>query len=248
MAEIAPALAAALRDLFTRRMLGLVLWPLIGALLAWTVIGWIGWSHWLALFEQLLGGPSGWLGPHLAAALGGVLAFAVLLPLLLILAVVTALVVTSWLAVPAMLDTVGSRRFPQLERKRGGTVWGSLANAGLVLAVYLVLLVLSLPLWLLVPFGFYLFPLLLGGWLNARLFRYDVLAEHASRDEYRELIRRERGRLLGLGIVLAALQSIPGLNLLAPLFAVYSALAFVHYLLARLAALRAVSEVPTGAR
>ncbi|MDE2148702.1 MAG: EI24 domain-containing protein [Gammaproteobacteria bacterium] len=240
MQAIGRALRAALQDLLTPRMLGLALWPVFGAAVVWGLIFWLGWSHWLALLQNLLGGdPGGWLAAHAGAWLSTALAWLIAAPLLLILVLLTALLVTSILAVPVMLRAIAARDFPRLQRRRGGSLAGSLANALFATVVYLLLLIITLPLWLIVPFGFLIFPALLNGWLNARLFRYDVLAEHASRDEYRSLIRRHGHELLLLGVVLASAQSVPILNLLAPLLAVYSALAFVHYLLARLAELRA---------
>jgi uncharacterized protein involved in cysteine biosynthesis len=97
-----------------------------------------------------------------------------------------------------------------------------------------VLWLLTLPLWL---FGLpaAVLPILLTGWLNERLFRYDALAEHASREEYLQLVRRQRWPLLGLGMVAAVLQTVPVINLFAP---VYSGLIFVHFGLAGLRRLR----------
>lgn len=242
MRVIGRTLRAALQDLFTPPMLALALWPVIGAAVVWGIVFWLGWSQWLALMQHLLGGISGgWVTAHAGSWLSSALAWLIGAPLLLILVLLTALLVTSILAVPVMLRSIAARDFPRLERRRGGTLGGSLTNALVTTLVYLLLLIVTLPLWLIVPFGFLIFPALLNGWLNARLFRYDVLAEHASRDEYRTLIRRHGHEMLLLGIVLATAQSVPILNLLAPLLAVFSALAFVHYLLARLAELRAES-------
>ena len=78
-------------------------------------------------------------------------------------------------------------------------------------------------------------PWLLTAWLNQRLFRYDALAEHATADERERIIERAKGRLYGLGMILAALQFVPLVNLLAP---IYAALAFAALCLAELAAMR----------
>jgi Protein of unknown function (DUF540). len=243
--DIAGALAAALRDLFTGRMLRLAWWPVVGALVAWTLIFWLGWEHWKLIFLSLVqAGPlDQWLGAGVATALGSVLAWIVLLPALLAMVLLTSLVVTSLVAVPVMLRDLSAGEYADLERRHGGTLLGSLVNAAVALVVFLLLVVLSVPLWLIVPFGFLLFPLLLNGWLNARLFRYDALAEHASRDEFRTLLRRDRGAMLALGVLLALPPSIPGVGflaaLLAPIYAVYVALAFIHFLFRRLRRLRA---------
>jgi len=101
-------------------------------------------------------------------------------------------------------------------------------------------------------------PPLIWGWLAYRMMSYDVLAEHASRDERRELIRRHRGPLFGMGVVTGYLGAAPSLVwvsgtmavVLAPLLVplaiwiymlvfAFSALWFAHYALAALQALRA---------
>jgi hypothetical protein len=78
-------------------------------------------------------------------------------------------------------------------------------------------------------------PLLLLGFLNQRVFRYDALAEHASRSELREVIRRWWGEMLLLGVALALVGHIPLVGLAMP---VYAGLVFVHYCLGRLRELR----------
>ena len=87
---------------------------------------------------------------------------------------------------------------------------------------------------------------------------YDVLADHASRDERRELVRRHRGTLLGMGVLTGYLGAAPSLVWASGAFALvlapvlvplavwiytlvfaFSALWFAHYALAALQALRA---------
>ena len=61
--------------------------------------------------------------------------------------------------------------------------------------------------------------LIATGWLNCRLFRYDALAEHASREEYRAIKAYADARFFTLGLIMAALQWIPVVNLVAPVYA-----------------------------
>jgi len=96
------------------------------------------------------------------------------------------------------------------------------------------LLVASLPLWLVPPLWPAL-PALLLGYLNYRVFAYDALAEHASADELGQILREDRAPLFALGVAVALAGHVPLLGLFAPL---YGGLAFVHYGLARLDALR----------
>jgi hypothetical protein len=147
---------------------------------------------------------------------------------------VTAVLVTEFLAMPVIVPLVGKRHFPRLERRRGGTVAGSAWNAATSIALFAALWLLSLPLWL-TGIGAVVLPALLSALFNQRVFRYDALAEHASAGEYRAVLREAGGRLYALGLALAALYYVPIINLLVP---VLSGLAFTHLCLAELARLR----------
>jgi uncharacterized protein involved in cysteine biosynthesis len=92
---------------------------------------------------------------------------------------------------------------------------------------------ITLPLWL-VGAGLVI-PFIATAYLNQRLFRYDALAEHASEDEMRAIFSSQRSLLWGLGLLTGLVQFIPILNLFAP---VLTALAFIHFGLARLKNLR----------
>ena len=107
-------------------------------------------------------------------------------------------------------------------------------NAATGIGIFVLLWIFTLPLWL-TGVGAVLAPVLTSAWLNQRLFRYDALAEHASREEFARLVRAARGDLFLLGILLSLLLYVPLVNLLVP---VLGGLAFTHFCLARLAAQR----------
>ena len=186
----------------------------------------------------------------------------VLAPLIVVFASTPVIVVLSLLMVaalmtPSMLSLVGERRFALMERKRGGSFLGSLFGALWATLVAMVALLVSIPLWFVPPLVLIL-PPLIWGWLTYRVMTYDVLADHASRDERRELVRRHRGSLLGMGILTGYLGAAPSLvwasgalvvvfaPVLVPLavwiytlvFA-FSALWFAHYALSALQVMRA---------
>ncbi len=71
-------------------------------------------------------------------------------------------------------------------------------------------LVVSLPLWLVPPLILIL-PPLIWGWLTYRVMAFDALSEHASREERREVFRRHRGWLLGIGVLTGYLGAAPSL-------------------------------------
>jgi hypothetical protein len=180
------------------------------------------------------------------------------------LIVVTCLVGVAVLMTPAMVSLVAERRFPALERKRGATLWMSMFwSLGSILLAMVVMLA-SIPLWLVPPLIVVL-PPLIWGWLTYRVLAFDVLAEHASVAERRELMRRHRGWLLGMGLVSGYMGAAPSLVwassvifaaafvLLAPiaiwiytLVFTFSSLWFAHYCLAALVALRAENAPQTA--
>ena len=186
---------------------------------------------------------------------------AVVAPLMVILVATPLLVVVSLLAVallmtPALVTLVAQRRFPHLERKKGGSFWaGALWSVGSTLLA-LIALVVSVPLWLVPPLVLVL-PPLIWGWLTYRVMAFDALAEHASAAERREIFLRHRTSLLGIGVLTGYLGAAPGLVwasgvvfaaaffILVPLaiwiytlvFS-FSSLWFAHYCLAALERLR----------
>ncbi len=237
MSEIGGALAKAARDFFTARMLGLVLWPLLGSLLLWSALSYFFWHDLVSGLQHLVVLPilDNLLSPRVLRWLGqfsvGIALFLILPPLVQ----ATALLITAIVAMPLMLEYVAGRDYPQLEQRSGGSASGSVWNALAASLLYLLLWLMSLPLWL---FGVpaIVLPVLLNGWLNDRLFRYDALARHAGREEYALLRRRAGGRFYLLGCTAALIQLVPLLNLIAP---VYSGLSFIHLGCAELVQLRA---------
>ncbi len=193
------------------------------------------------------------------ASVGGASFQSVVAPLLIValavpVFVVASLVFVAALMTPAMVRLVVSRRFAQLERRHGAGFWQSLAWSLVCTVAALAALVASIPLWFIPP--------LIWGWLSYRVFAFDVLALHASRDERRRLIAAHRWPLFGMGVVSGYLGAAPSLLwavsalalVFAPLLIVvsiwlytlmfaFSALWFAHYLLAALRDLRAAESL-----
>lgn len=190
----------------------------------------------------------------------------VLAPMVVVLLATPVLVVLSLLSVallmaPAMLKLVAKRRFAGLEQRRGGSFAGSVFVSLSATLIALMALVVSIPFWLIPPVVLVV-PPLIWGWLTYRVMSYDMLADHASKEERRELIRRHRLSLLAIGIVTGYLGAAPSLLwasgaifiALAPLLLpiaiwiytlvfAFSALWFAHYGLAALQVLRAEREL-----
>lgn len=230
------ALAAAARSLVHPTILAVMLVPMAVAGVVWLTVAWVAWDAWSDLVRGWVVAwtPESWSARWDLAWTGTVAALAgagiVLAPLI----IGTSLLIATLFAMPVLLKHVAVRDYPDLEKRRGGTVAGSFANAFGAIAGFLFLWLLILPFWLLAPLAAML-SLLLSAHLNQRLFRYDALSEHASAAEMKEIFGRARGRLLLLGLATGLLYFIPVVNLVAPVFA---ALAFIHLCLHELAELR----------
>ncbi|HWI80332.1 MAG TPA: EI24 domain-containing protein [Ramlibacter sp.] len=185
----------------------------------------------------------------------------VMAPLILLVAATPLVVLGSLLLVaafmgPALSRLVAQRRFAPLERKHGGSLALSIAWSLGSTLLALLALVISLPLWLIPPLILVL-PPLIWGWLTYRVMAFDALSEHASSEERREIFRRHRSWLLGIGMLTGYLGAAPSIVwasgvlfaaafvILVPLaiwiytlvFA-FASLWFAHYCLAALEALR----------
>lgn len=184
------------------------------------------------------------------------------IPMLLVLALATPLIVilsvlaVALLMTPAMVELIARRRFPGLQKLGAASLlrslWWSLASSALALLAML----LTFPLWFIPPL-FIVLPPLIWGWLTYRVMSFDALADHATEEERHTVLRHHSLRLLGIGVVAGYLGAAPSLiwsfgmativmaPLLIPLsvwiytlvFA-FSSLWFTHYCLAALHDLR----------
>ena len=139
----------------------------------------------------------------------------VLAPVLLLFLAIPVIVIVSLLFVaifmtPAMVALVAERRFPALERKKGGSLVASVfwSLGSTLLAA--IALVLSIPLWLVPPLILIL-PPLIWGWLTYRVMSYDALVDHASSEERRQIFKEHRGSLLSIGIISGYLGAAPSI-------------------------------------
>jgi hypothetical protein len=236
---ILTALAAALRDLREPRILAILFLPPLGALAIWGTLAWLYWGDWSVWISGLATdtGAGRWLEGVGAGWLVRALTVLGLIVLLAPVTLVTVIVITELVAMPVIVAWIGERYYAGLEKKAGGTVAGSALNAAGGIAVFGLLWLATLPLWL-TGIAAFVLPPLLSAYLNQRLFRYDALADHASAEEYRALAAVARGRLFLLGLALAVVYYVPVVNLAAP---VLSGLAFTHFCLDQLQQLRAQS-------
>ena len=226
MIEVFAAFNRSLRDLTRREVLWHALWPPLLALVLWLVVGYALWAQGMDLMARVL--PQlPWQGWEWVARWAAVF---LLLAAFAVLVYVTAILLVAVFALPRLIELVAARDYPDLGRHGENVFWGSLGTTLGAGATFIFGSLLMLPL-LLIPGVLLVLPLAWGAWLNQRTFRFDALAEHASRAEMQRLVRENRSRFYAAGLATAAAAHVPLLNLLAPAL---TALVFVHLGLAAL--------------
>ncbi|KAG0188997.1 hypothetical protein DFQ28_004030 [Apophysomyces sp. BC1034] len=262
MNDLLRSFGRALVGVLHPRMLWLTALPFVLAALGWGTVLWFGWEDWV-------GAAHGWLSQWgRTASLNSLLTWTgfghvqmVLAPLIVVsitvpLIVLTVLLLIAAISMPAVIRHLGARQFAGLDARRGGTLLGSMLHSVLATSLCVVLLVVTIPLWLVPPL-FAVIPPLLWGWLTYRVMTYDALAWHASADERRTIFRTHRLPLFAIGVICGMLSAVPTLLwvssvlmiVLFPFVAVvsiwlyvlifvFSALWFAHYCLRALQRLR----------
>jgi Etoposide-induced protein 2.4 (EI24) len=213
---VGKAWGRALRSQFSGRIMVLSLLPLALSLALWGALLWLflqpllDWLHGVFADYGGFAASSGILG-----SLGLSMLKAMVVPIAAMLLLVPLMIMTSLLfmgvvAMPAIVRHVERRHFPDLEKKHGGSMLGSLCVNLLAMLVFAVLWLVSLPLYALPPLALVV-QALLWGWLSARVMSYDALAEHASTAERHELMRRHRWPLLAIGTLSGLAGALPGI-------------------------------------
>lgn len=233
MTSITRSIGFALANILHPRMIWLMIWPLAIALGVWGTLAIVFWAQIaLAIAEWLQQGLAyapfigDWDFTTATLFLAKVLILVMLVPLIQL----TALLILSIFGMPSMVEHVASRSYPRLERRKGGSLAGSVWNSSVGLLGLAGLGLVSIPFWIFPPL-WPLIPIAILGWVNQRVLRYDALAEHATHEEMRRLFSRRWGGLYVMGLILALAAYIPFLGFFAP---VLLGLSFIHYLLAAL--------------
>jgi Etoposide-induced protein 2.4 (EI24) len=253
------------------RVIALSILPLV---IVVALAGGLGYFYWEPAVEAVRATMESWLlvdtllkwldsigGGAFRMVLGPIVVVALSMPLIIVL----SLLLVAVLMTPAVVDLVAARRFPQLERRHGGSFWQGVAWSLGCTLLALLLLLASIPLWFVPPLVL-LVPPLIWGWLTYRVLSFDVLAEHASHEERIALMREHRWPLLGIGVVTGYLGAAPSLLwaasamvlVLAPLLVLiavwiytlvfaFSALWFAHFALAALEKLRSAQAAAAAA-
>ncbi len=237
MTPVLRSLAYALLNALHPRMLWLMVWPMLVALLLWGTVALLFWMRaalWIATWLRAWVDSLPFAATLSLADYAIFVAHALLLVFLVPVVTLSAVLILGVFGMPAIVEHVAASRFPRLARRAGGSLAGSLWNSALALGGMLLLGAASLPLWVFPPL-WPLIPVAILAWVNQQVLRYDALAGHAEAGEMAALFRAHRGTLYLLGFVLALVAFVPLVGLLAP---VIVALAFTHFLLGELEGLR----------
>ena len=213
-------------------------------------------QHWVETISWLRTMFSWFGGSGTEGFAAGVAPFVVLV-LMTPMAAVLALLVIAMLMTPALVRMVTEQRFAQLAKNHGTGLVASVFWALGTSAVAMVAFVVTMPLWLIPPLVL-IVPPVIWGWLTYRVMAFDALAEHASKDERRNIFMRHRMSLILMGVICGYLGMAPGIVwvsglvflaafwILIPiaiwvyaLVFAFSALWFAHFCLGALAQLRA---------
>jgi hypothetical protein len=151
-----------------------------------------------------------WLESLGLSSLRLVLAPALLLALAIPVIVIASLLFVAVFMTPAMVSLVAERRFPGLERKKGGSVLTSVLWSLGSTVVAAIALLISIPLWLIPPLILIL-PPLIWGWLTYRVMAYDALVDHASTEERKQIFKDHKMSLLAIGVLSGYLGAAPSL-------------------------------------
>jgi uncharacterized protein involved in cysteine biosynthesis len=216
MNAVFQAYGRALRSQFSGRILLLSLLPLALSVALWGGLLWLFMQPLLDWLRALFSDYGGF------ATSGGILAMlglsvlkAMIVPiaamlLLLPLMILTSLLFMGVVAMPAIGRHVTRRQYDKLEQKQGGSMLGSLAVNLFAMLVFVVLWIVSLPLYAFPPLAL-VAQALLWGWLTSRVMSYDALAAHASPDERAVLQRRHRTPLMVIGTLSGLAGALPGI-------------------------------------
>lgn len=162
---------------------------------------WIGGMSWMQPFWRWLESFNiAWGATALASALLVLFGMAALVVLVIFVASVTM--------TPKLVSWVAARKFAHLEKKMGASTTQSVLFALGSTCLALLVLVLSIPLWF-VPPMMLIIPALIWGWLTYRTMGYDALAEHASEEERKALMKKHQVNFLVIGIGCGLLGAAP---------------------------------------
>lgn len=232
-----PVLLKAFKDILKPKILSVIILPFLGSFLVWGLITWMMWDWILSLGFRLykvglMQRLVEILAPYftlsqdpLVAVTAGAFIAVVILPA----AFVTALMITSVVLVPILVNELRKTDFPTLIKKSNSMFAGTGVSISYSMK-YFFSWIGSLPFWVMIPGGAIVIPYLLLSWFNSRLFTWEIMTEIANPEEIKIFVNENSKPLFLLGLMTSILYYIPVLNLVAP---VIVSAAFARFCLTR---------------
>ena len=221
-------------------MLFAVLMPFVIALLGAILLLWLFWSPltgWLgeqAGQWEVVNQVDAWLVGiglfSLKLYLIPMIAAAVLLPVSGIL----GLTIAAIFVMPLVLRHVGQREYAGVTLQGRNATAVSVWNAVSVSVIFAAGWLLTLPLWLVPPMALVL-SIFWWAYAFSHMMRVDAIAEHASPEERRLLLKRHNRAFWLIGLICSLINLLPPAWVILP---VYSSLVYAHFGLDALARLR----------
>lgn len=222
------------------RLLAIMVVPFFGSFLIWGIVTWLLWDVFTGWGVQLYQWPVMQklvevLGPYFVMTenpLVFVTVAAIIVMAIVPAAVITALFITSVLLVPMIVSELRRTEFPSIEKKSISIFAGT--GTSIVYSLkYFATWIITLPLWIVIPFGPIIVPYLLVAWFNSRLFTWEVMTEIATPAENKVFMAKHSRPLFTLGLVSSLFYYVPFVNLVAP---VIVSAAFARFCLQKYAA------------
>lgn len=239
MEQVIGSFLASLRDILRPRILAVMLVPFFLSAVLWSLVVWLSWDWILNVgfsfyHSPVIQGLVNILSPifrltedPIAFVTVGAFILVVVFPA----ALITALFITSVLLVPTLVSELRKNEFTQLTKKSSSMFTGT-GTSIMYSLKYFATWVATLPLWVIIPGGALIIPLLLVAWFNSRLFAWEVLTEVADKSEIQGFVAQNSRPLFALGLLTAGLYYIPFVNFIAP---VITSAAFARFCLKKYA-------------
>ena len=131
MDAVIKALIGAVRSLVHPIILMILLVPMLVALAIWIGVGWAYWDTWTSAIGNAVvdNATFTWVANWDLARLASWIAAALVIAILAPMVIITALLIATVFAMPVLVRHVAKSDYPNLDRRHGGTVIGSVWNA-----------------------------------------------------------------------------------------------------------------------
>lgn len=241
---VGQAFLRALRSQLHPRMIFALFMPVIVTLVLGSILIWLAWTpltDWLSesLTESAVPGmmdpvvgTAGFLA--IKAWMIPIIAVIILLPFAGIVGLAVAAV---WI-MPLVLAHLSRNNYPDVQPRGRHAFVISVWNAVWVSVVFMTGWLITLPLWLIPPLGMIL-SVFWWTFAFSRMMRIDAIADHASSEERKSLLRDRNIGFWSIGLICALLNLLPPAWVFLPVF---SGLVFAHFGLEALRQKRDVSD------